>query len=226
MSCKSQDLCRKSQVASHKIRGLYGIVDNTFSPEKSHIELAGSYLVGGCRLLQLRIKKDRPGPWDQNVFEIARGILRLKDRYDFTFIINDYVDVAAELRADGVHVGANDLPVDEIKARVGTRLMVGYSAHAIDEAVAAEKRGADYVAFGAIYPTKTKGPGHPVQGVEKLRDLVSRVSVPVVAIGGINRSNVDEVWSTGVAAAAMITGLTQADDVAGETRWHINKLKY
>lgn len=206
------------------MKGLYAIVDNTFSPQYSHLDLAQMFLVGGCKILQLRVKNNNAGIWDQKVFEIAKDIMNLRKSYEFSFIINDYVDVAAELKADGVHVGANDMPVSGIKERTGSRLIVGYSSHSIEEAAAAEKDGADYVAFGAVYPTKTKGPGHPVQGIAKLKELVSKVSVPVVAIGGINRTNLSDVWSTGVSSVAMITGLTQAGDVVRETKWYVDKL--
>lgn len=207
-----------------KIKGLYAIVDNTFSNKRSHVELAGSFLIGGAPILQLRIKKPGSSTWNREVYDVAKNIMKFKEKYNFTFIINDYVDVAAEVGADGVHVGFNDMPVEEIRKRTNSRLIVGYSAHSIGEAIVAERRGMDYVAFGAIYPTKTKGPGHPIQGIDKLKELVKTIATPVVAIGGINRLNVGDVIRAGASAAAMITGLTQAKDVVGETKWYVNKL--
>lgn len=221
---RHQTLSGEIRDTRNEIRGLYAIVDNTFSPKKSHFELASEFLIGGCKVLQLRIKKPGGALWDSEIFEVAKEIMELKKRYDFTFIINDYVDVAAELKADGIHAGSNDMPVDEIRKRVGPDYVIGYSSHSIDEALAAEKNGADYVAFGAIYFTKTKGPGHPVQGVDKLKELVKKLNVPAVAIGGINRANIDEVLLSGVASVAMITGLACADDVVAETRWYVNKI--
>ncbi len=138
--------------------------------------------------------------------------------------MNDFVDVAAEVHADGVHVGANDMPVDEVKRRIRPGMLVGYSSHALDEARGAEACGADYVAFGAIYPTPTKGPGHPVQGLEKLREVVAALKVPVVAIGGITRANIDEVKATGVASVAMISALCRAENITEEVRWFNDKL--
>ena len=140
--------------------------------------------------------------------------MSFKNDFDFTFIINDHVDVALEIGADGVHVGADDMPVAEVRKKVGDKMLIGYSSHSLEEALQAEEGGADYVAFGAIFPTKTKGPGHPVQGLEKLRAVVEAVKIPVVAIGGINKENFGQVLETGVASIAMITALTDASDIA------------
>jgi thiamine-phosphate pyrophosphorylase len=203
------------------ISGLYAIADSKFNPCTSLPQLVGKFLAGGCRLVQLRMKSEgiRPSLWNDDVFEAAKEVMGFKKHYDFTFIINDYVDVAAELRADGVHVGKNDMPVEEIRRRVGERLLVGYSSHSLEEAIAAERAGADYVALGAIYPTRTKGPGHPVVGVETLRQVTQTLNVPVVAIGGINRENYMNVYGAGASAAAMITALTTSGDIVSETKW-------
>lgn len=211
------------RLAEGRIRGLYAIVDTTFLPSMSHEELAGRLLIGGCKILQLRIKSPDAGNWDQKAFDIGRKIMAFKNKYDFTFIMNDYVDVAAELKVDGIHAGSGDMPIKEIRKRVGSETIIGYSSHSIREALKAERAGADYVAFGAIFPSRSKGPGHPVQGTEQLKRLVSRLSVPVVAIGGINRSNIDGVLLTGVQSVAMITALTEAKDIVEEARWYIDK---
>jgi len=196
-----------------KIQGLYTIADNTFSPQWSPAALAEQFLKGGARIVQLRMKQNREG-----MLKAAQQIASFKDRYDFTFIINDWLEVAVQVGADGVHVGATDMSVEAIKA-MAPQLLVGYSAHSLPEAVAAAEKGADYVAFGGIFPTKTKGPGHPVQGVDKLRDVVQAVRVSVVAIGGITRHNIDAVIQTGVASVAMITALTQSANITEETQW-------
>jgi len=200
-----------------QIKGLYTLTDNTFSPERSHLDLAKAYLEGGAKIIQLRMKSG-------DIQGVAKEILALKKKYDFTFIINDFVEIAKELDVDGVHIGENDLPVREVRQIIGPNMLIGYSSHSLEEALAAEEAGADYVALGAIFPTKTKGPGHPVQGLAKLRKVVDALKVPVVAIGGITRENFQEVSETGVAAIAMITGLIQACNVAEETKYFINKL--
>jgi len=200
------------------IKGLYAIIDTAFSPQYSHYQLANLVLMGGCRILQLRMKQSG----FRETFETAKKIMSLKERYDFTFIINDHADIAGELKADGVHVGKSDLRIDSARSVLGKDFLIGYSSHSLEEALSAEKAGADYIAFGAIFPTKTKGPLHPVQGVEKLRELCARVKKPVVAIGGINRTNIGKVMFAGAGSVAMITGITQARNVVEETKWYVD----
>ena len=208
------------------VRGLYAIADATWNPFDSLPQLVEQYLKGGARMIQLRMKRPDGADeaWERCVGDTAASIAKFKRSYPFTFIVNDYVDVAASVGADGVHVGANDMAVREVKKRIRPGMVVGYSSHAIEEALEAQEQGADYVAFGAIFPTPTKGPGHPVQGINALREVVSLFRVPVVAIGGINRANVDGVIATGVSSIAMITALTGAENIAEEVRWFADKL--
>ncbi|MBN1282637.1 MAG: thiamine phosphate synthase [Proteobacteria bacterium] len=207
-------------VTNCRIKGLYAIADSSSRPAASLPALARSFLEGGCGIVQLRMKD----AGTRMMKAVAVEIMKLKAEYDFTFIVNDHVDLALEIGADGVHVGENDEPVESIKRRAPD-LTVGYSSHSKDEAIAAAAAGADYMAFGAIYPTATKGPGHPVQGTGRLRELVQSAGAPVVAIGGIGRANVDDVLSTGVASVAMIGALANAADVAAETRWFVRKIR-
>ena len=208
-----------------EIKGLYAIVDTTLSPRYSHVELAYLILLGGCKILQLRAKDpNAKGLWSNNVFDVAYKILEFKKKFEFTFIINDYVDVAGEVGADGVHVGPNDTSVAEARQRLGNDFIIGYSSSSgIDLGMAAERHGADYIAFGAIFPTKAKGPNHPVQGIARLEDICRKIKKPVVAIGGINRANIDSVIRSGVSSIAMIRGITEAKDIVSETRWYVEK---
>lgn len=204
------------------IRGIYALCDTSLNPHLGHRELAERLLAGGVSILQLRMK----GETDlDEVRRVATDILKLKSHYNFIFLLNDYVELAAELPVDGVHVGQDDLPPQEARKILGPGYLIGYSSHALAEAVAAGEAGADYVALGAIFPTATKGPGHPVQGLEILRRVVAAVPVPVVAIGGINRINFASVVETGVAAVAMIGALTLAPDIAAEARWFVEEFQ-
>lgn len=204
------------------IQGIYALCDTSLNPAMDHLDLAERLLAGGVPILQLRMK----GETDLGrVRAVAEGILSLKSRYDFCFILNDYVGLAQELPVDGVHVGQDDLDPSEARQLLGPGRLIGYSSHSLGEALTAEENGADYIAFGAIYPTATKGPDHPIQGVEKLREIVGAVHKPLVAIGGINRRNFSEVVASGVAAVAMIGALTLAPDISTEARWFVEEFR-
>jgi thiamine-phosphate pyrophosphorylase len=213
-----------------RIQGLYAIVDSTVTPEADLASLAEEYLKGGASVIQLRDKRRLESAERAGVFrETARRIGALKSRFDFLWIVNDDLTVAQEIGADGVHVGKDDPSIEECKRTAVSRgeatspLLVGYSAHSLDEAVEAERNGADYVAFGAIFPTSTKGHAHPVQGLQKLSGVVRAVRIPVVAIGGINRDNAKDVLATGVHSVAMISALAKAADRIEEAR-HFSSL--
>ncbi len=203
-----------------KIRGLYAICDNSFSTQYSHVELAQEILEGGCKILQLRMKNESNL---SKVRETTQQIIHLKNKYDFIFILNDYVELAAALSVDGVHIGEDDLPIAVTRQIIGSDKIIGYSSHSLGEAMAAEKSGADYVALGAIFPTKTKGPGHPVQGLAKLKEVLQNLKIPVVAIGGITRKNIQTVLETGASAVAMITAISQAKNVTESTRYFVEQ---
>lgn len=196
-----------------KISGLYAIVDSGVSAGEDLVGLARSYLEGGVKIIQLR---DKTSVADR--LAVAKRIAAFKKDFNFLFIVNDDLEVAKAVDADGVHVGKDDPSPEECRHVLGPGKIVGYSSHALEEAIDAEKRGADYVAFGAIFPTPTKGPGHPVQGLEKLRQVVEAVTIPVVAIGGIGRANIKDVLATGVHSVAMISALAKSVDRPVEVR--------
>ncbi len=201
-----------------KINGIYALCDTSLTPGLSHLSLARQLLAGGIKILQLRMKgaKDKA-----KVYEVARSLAELKKDYSFTFIINDFVEVAAELPVDGVHLGQDDMGITAARQQLPKDCLIGYSSHSLVEAKKAEQEGADYVALGAIFPTATKGPGHPVQGIGKLKEVVQAVKIPIVAIGGIGRSHFAEVVETGVDAIAMISALTCARNITEEARWFV-----
>lgn len=204
-----------------KIRGLYAIVDMTSMPVgalcEAPLQMTRDYLEGGAAIIQWRDKKRlESGEARQRFRKTAAEIASLKKDFQFIFIVNDDPDAALEVGADGVHVGKDDLSIEECRKKMN---LVGYSAHSIEEAIEASIRGAGYVAFGAIYPSPTKGPGHPIQGIGRLREVVTSLKVPVVAIGGIGRRNIKDVLATGVASVAMISALANAPDRVEEARF-------
>lgn len=205
-----------------KIQGVYAICDISFSPHLSHVNLATQLLQGGIRLIQLRMKGERDL---SKITATAKAILNLKNDFDFTFILNDFVKIAQKIPVDGIHLGQDDMTIGEARKILGPNKIIGYSSHSLEEAIAAERQEASYVALGAIYPTKTKGPGHPVQGIDTLKAVVEVVHIPLVAIGGIGRDNFDTVVGTGTAALAMITALSCASDITNEARYFVNRWK-
>ena len=202
------------------IKGLYPIIDNTTAPHLTHLEIAKAFLQGGAKVLQLRMKR---ASRDQ-VLDVARKIVELKKQRDFIFIVNDHLEVAKELNSDGYHGGIGDPSIEEARSLLGDKKIIGFSSHSLNEAMEAEKRGASYVAFGAIFPSPSKDHDHPIQGIDKLRTVVSTLKVPVVALGGIGRDNIKEVLSTGVVSVAMISGLIQAKIIADETKFYTRLL--
>ena len=204
------------------IQGIYALCDNSLNPGLEHRDLAERLLAGGVPILQLRMKGEKDLG---QVRAAAEAILSFKRRFDFLFILNDFVELAAELPVDGIHLGQDDMAIAEARRRLGPGRLIGYSSHSLEEALAAERQGADYVALGAIFPTSSKGPGHPVQGTKTLQQVVAALKVPLVAIGGIVRENFPQVVAAGAEAVAMIGALTQAPDITAEARWFVESFQ-
>jgi thiamine-phosphate pyrophosphorylase len=198
-------------------RGLYVVADPRFlPPDTDLLDYISALAHAGAPTIQLRMK-DVPAT---QVLETAKRVMKIRRKHRFFFVVNDHPEIARDVGADAVHVGKTDAAITQARAIVGPDVMVGYSSHSLDEAVAAAHAGADYVAFGAIFPTATKGDGHPVQDLQKLSDVASAIQKPVVAIGGINRSNATDVWKCGVHALAMITGISRAPEIETEIAWY------
>lgn len=195
------------------IQGLYAIVDTTHCPHLSPPTLAELYLKGGARLLQLRQKKAPK----KEILENAKQIVALKKNYDFTLIINDDPEIAAEIGADGVHVGQEDVSILQARNIVGSSCLIGKSTHSFAQAKLALQEDINYLSCGAVFKTRSKPKNHPVMGLETLAHIVCKSHLPVVAIGGIKKSNIEKVLQTGVKAVALISGLTQAKDVMRAT---------
>lgn len=195
-----------------KIRGIYGIVDNSLTPNVPLTEIAEKILRGGCRVIQLRAKNLS----DREFFNTALKIKHIAKIYDALFIINDRLDIAMLTDADGIHVGQDDIPVTEIK-RLWNGI-VGLSTHSIDQAAEAERFGVDYIGFGPVFSTQTKKDAHPPTGVLKIGELKRYVRVPVVAIGGINSSNMVEIIRAGADAVAMISEIITSPDIEAKVR--------
>ena len=190
-----------------RVSGLYVIIDTPSLNGLTHIEAARNMIRAGVKVIQLR---DKVTP-KKDLLPIARGLQELCKASDVLFIINDYIDLAIAADADGVHVGLNDLPLAEARKQMPIDKIIGVSAETPEQAIEAEKAGADYIGFGAVYPTGTKQ-DIQVAGIEALREVRKKVKIPLVAIGGINKNKIKEVMAAGAEAAAVISAVLRTGD--------------
>ncbi|MBI2358471.1 MAG: thiamine phosphate synthase [Deltaproteobacteria bacterium] len=193
---------------------LYAILDPAEIQERPWESVLEALLAGGAGVIQLRAKELSA----KEFVEVATKGHILTRAAGGQFIVNDRVDVALAANADGVHLGQEDLPLSVARKLVGKEKLIGISTHELEQAIEAEQGGADYIGFGPIFGTATKETGYAPRGVDMLRAVCRAVSIPVVAIGGISEANVAQVWRAGAAAAAMISDLMRAEDVAAKVR--------
>jgi thiamine-phosphate pyrophosphorylase len=192
---------------------LHVITDMTIQDRFSHIGLAMMAVKGGADTIQFREK------WmgSRVALEAGEVIRRLCRETGVTFIVNDRVDIAMALDADGVHLGQRDLPIPEARRLIGPSKLIGGSASTPDEARELEPQGADYIGFGHVYPTSSKSkPGEP-KGPDAVSEVSSAVTIPVIAIGGIDASNLKAVVAAGAWGAAVIGAVCGADDPLAAT---------
>ncbi len=193
---------------------LYVITDETISRGLSHVGIARQAIAGGADVIQLRDKTHGC----RELARIGREISRITRGTGTLFVVNDRLDVAIACGADGVHLGQGDLRVDVARQIAPAGFVIGVSVGNIEEAVRAEAEGADYIAVSPVFSTGSKqdaGPGH---GLSVLRAICSRVSCPVVAIGGINRANVEEVVRAGADGIAVISAVVGSPDITATAR--------
>ena len=192
---------------------LYAVTDRAWVGRQTLQEQVEAALRGGATCVQLREKE-----LDGAAFlEEARTLAALCRRYGVPLIINDNVEVALASGADGVHVGQDDLTVEQVRRLAGDRLIVGVSAHSVEQALAAQAGGADYLGVGAVFATATKSDAH-VLPRETLAEICRVVDIPVVAIGGISADNLLQLAGTGVDGVALVSAIFSAPDIEGQCR--------
>lgn len=192
---------------------LYAVTNSGLIGKQTLTEQVESALKGGITCLQLREKELDEASFLAEAMEIKV----LCERYGVPLIINDNVAVAIKCGADGVHVGQSDMEVSEVRKLVGDDMIIGVSAHTVEEAKLAEAGGADYLGVGAIYQTVTKKDATYVS-LNELKRICKSVKIPVVAIGGIKKNTISKLSGTGVDGAAMISAIFAADDIEKECR--------
>ncbi len=196
-----------------KIRGLYVIIDLQALGERSASEVARQVIRGGAKVIQLRDK----GPNRKALLPVAQELKQICTSSGVLFIMNDYLDLVLAADADGMHLGQQDLPTSEARKIMPQDKVLGCSTATLEEALKAEKDGADYIAVGSIYETTSKSKFR-LAGLETLHKVKEAVSIPVVAIGGIDESNIAQVITAGADAIAVISAVLGAEDVEEASR--------
>lgn len=192
---------------------LYAVTDRAWVGKQSLYEQVESALKGGVTCVQLREKELD----DEAFLKEAIEISALCKRYGVPFFINDNVEIAIACHADGIHVGQEDMEAAQVRQRVGADMMIGVSVHSVEEALEAVKNGADCLGVGAMFSTSTKTDAD-VLPKETLRDICAAVDIPVVAIGGIGKSNISQLAGTDVDGVALVSAIFAADDIESECR--------
>jgi len=193
---------------------LYVITDRQFSRGRSTGEVVREALRGGATVIQLREKELS----DREIFEEGMKIKPLIKEAGAGFIINDRIDLALALQADGVHLGQQDLPLSIARKLLGAGRIIGISVKTVEEAVRAESEGADYLAVSGVYPTDTKKDVGLIVGTQGIREIRRAVKLPLIGIGGIKIHNAREVIKAGADGIAVVSAVTTAPDIAEACR--------
>ena len=192
---------------------LYAVTDRHWLNGRTLLEVVRESLDGGVTMLQLREKTLEEGAF----LEEARALQALCRERHVPFIVNDNVDIARAMGADGVHVGQSDMEALDVRAKLGPDKIIGVSAQTVEQAILAEQRGADYLGVGAVFHTGSKADAEDVSH-ETLTAICNAVKIPVIAIGGITRDNVTELSGSGICGIAVISAIFAQKDIVSATK--------
>ncbi len=192
---------------------LYGVTDRAWTGQQSLLEQVESALQGGATCIQLR-EKDLE---EEAFLAEAVALKALCQRYSVPFIVNDNVEVAIKSGANGIHVGQEDLEAARVRQIMGEEVILGVSVKTVEQALLAQSMGADYLGVGAVFPTATKADAEGISR-ETLKAICQAVSIPVVAIGGIDSENMGTLASTGIAGVALVSAIFKGEDIEGRCR--------
>ena len=192
---------------------LYLCTDRNIMSTETLEQAVEAAVKGGCTVVQLREKNCT----SYEFYELALSVKNITDYYGVPLIINDRLDIAAAVNADGVHLGQKDLPANIARAVLGESKIIGVSANNLEAALKAENDGADYLGVGAVFATGTKKDTKPVS-TESLKEICSQVKIPVVAIGGIKRDNITLLNGTGISGVAVISSVIGKPDISSAAR--------
>lgn len=187
---------------------LYAVTDRSWLNGKTLYEQVEQALEGGATFVQLREKELD----EEHFLEEAREIKELCRKYNVPFVINDNVDIALTMDADGVHVGQSDMEAGDVRAKLGPDKIIGVSAQTVEQALLAQSHGADYLGVGAVFPTGSKADASEVSH-DTLREICQAADIPVIAIGGIGKNNVKELSGSGICGVAVISAIFAQKDI-------------
>ena len=199
---------------------LYAVTDRAWTHNKTLYQQCEETLKGGATFLQLREKDIEDTFFKKEAIELKK----LCKEYNVLFVINDNVNIAIECDADGVHVGQSDMEAGDVRALIGDDKILGVSVQTVEQAILAEKRGADYLGVGAVFPTGSKLDAEAVS-FETLRDICNAVSIPVIAIGGISLNNISKLKDSGICGIAVISAIFAQEDIINATKTLKEKTK-
>lgn len=192
---------------------LYAVTDRAWVGKQTLLEQVEDAIKGGATCIQLREKVLE----EESFLQEAMQMKELCTKYSVPFIINDNVEIAIKSNADGIHVGQSDMAASNVRALVGEDMIIGVSVQTVEQALAAQEAGADYLGVGAVFNTTTKLDASEVP-LETLKAICEVVSIPVVAIGGINKSNLLELTDTGVDGVALVSAIFAVKDIESECK--------
>ncbi|NMA79051.1 MAG: thiamine phosphate synthase [Clostridiales bacterium] len=192
---------------------LYLVTDRNLMFSPTIEDLVEQAIKGGCTLIQLREKDSS----SLEFYEMALRVREVTNQLDIPLIINDRVDIAIAVNADGVHIGQNDLPIDAVRNIIGYDKIIGVSASNLSEALNAQRGGADYLGIGAMFATDTKSDAN-LTSFDELQKIREAISLPLVVIGGINRTTAPLFHGSGVDGLAVVSAIAAREDVCGAAR--------
>lgn len=192
---------------------LYAVTDRHWLNGQSLCSQVEQAILGGATFIQLRDKHLDKDAFLQEAIEIQA----LCKKYNVPFVVNDYVDVATKINADGVHVGQKDMETGSCRKQLGPDKIIGVSAQTVEQALLAEKNGADYLGVGAVFQTGSKADADHVT-YETLKEICSAVKIPVIAIGGIAMNNVQQLHGSGICGVAVISAIFAQKDIVSATK--------
>jgi thiamine-phosphate pyrophosphorylase len=193
---------------------LYVITTEVPELNRTHLDVAREAIEGGATIVQFREKKKGT----RETIEIGSALRKLTRQAGIPLIVNDRIEVALAIRADGVHVGQNDMPLEEVKKLVPDHMVIGVSATNLKEAILAEEGGVSYLGVGPVFPTPSKDDAAEPMGINRLAEIRRRISIPIVAIGGITLENLEVVLQTGIDGVAVISAVACAPNMKKATK--------